>query len=98
MADTSSATFVFSPTTPGPGETVQFADTTAGGPTSWQWNFGDGATSTVKNPSHAFGRTGSYTVTLVARNSSISKQGSRAITVATVVVLAASVTHTPSHP
>ncbi len=98
MADTSSATFVFSPTTPGPGQTVQFADTTAGAPTSWQWNFGDGATSTVKNPSHAYGRSGSYTVSLVARNSSGSRQGSRALTVATVAVLAASFTHTPSLP
>jgi len=98
MADTSSATFVFSPATPGPGETVQFADTTAGTPTSWQWSFGDGATSTVKNPGHAYGRTGAYTVTLVARNNSGSKQGSRTLTVATVVVLAASFTYSPALP
>jgi PKD repeat protein len=58
MPATASATFVFSPMTPGPGETVQFADTTTGTPMSWQWTFGDGATSTLKNPSHAYSRAG----------------------------------------
>ena len=60
------ATFVFSPTTPGPGQTVQFTDTTAGDPTSWHWEFGDGTTSTAKDPSHAFIKAGAYTVSLTA--------------------------------
>ena len=32
---------------------------------SWQWNFGDGASSTEQNPIHTFAETGSYEVTLV---------------------------------
>src|SRR5439155_12054328 len=30
----------------------------------WSWNFGDGATSNSRNPSHPYGATGDYTVTL----------------------------------
>ncbi|WP_315820659.1 PKD domain-containing protein [Paraflavitalea speifideaquila] len=32
--------------------------------TSWQWNFGDGNTSTLQNPSHQYNAEGSYDVTL----------------------------------
>lgn len=46
-----------------------FQFTAAGtGIVSWQWNFGDGNTSTQQNPSHVYGSTGSYTVTLIATN------------------------------
>ncbi|VXC39146.1 conserved hypothetical protein [Flavobacterium sp. 9AF] len=33
-------------------------------PDTWQWNFGDGFTSTAKNPIHTYNATGAYTVTL----------------------------------
>jgi gliding motility-associated-like protein len=33
---------------------------------SWQWNFGDGNTSTQQNPSHSYTTIGVYNVTLVA--------------------------------
>ena len=33
-------------------------------PTSWLWNFGDGNTSVLQNPSHLYTSVGSYTVTL----------------------------------
>ncbi len=33
--------------------------------TQWAWNFGDGGTSTVQNPSHSYVASGTYTVTLV---------------------------------
>jgi PKD repeat protein len=44
--------------------TVQFTDesSTASG---YQWQFGDGSTSTDKNPVHTYTQPGSYTVTLV---------------------------------
>jgi len=43
--------------------TVQFTDLTIGA-TSWLWNFGDGATSTLQNPSHTYSTYGDYTVSL----------------------------------
>ena len=94
----SPATFVFSPATPGPGQTVQFADTTSGDPTSWQWTFGDGASSSAKNPAHAFARAGSFTVALVATSSAGTKRGSRTITVASMSVLDSSFSFSPASP
>jgi gliding motility-associated-like protein len=32
--------------------------------TSWNWDFGDGNTSTIQNPSHTYADTGTYTITL----------------------------------
>jgi PKD repeat protein len=37
--------------------------------TSYKWNFGDGATATVQNPSHTYANPGNYTITLSALNS-----------------------------
>jgi PKD repeat protein len=48
--------------------TVQFTDLSTGSPTSWEWDFGDGGTSTVQNPSHQFTSAGTYTVSLTAAN------------------------------
>jgi PGF-pre-PGF domain-containing protein len=47
---------------------VQFTDQTTGTPTSWLWDFGDGSTSTVENPSHTYTAAGTYTVNLTATN------------------------------
>jgi len=38
---------------------------TTGAGISYSWNFGDGATDTVFQPSHTYGNLGSYTVTLI---------------------------------
>jgi len=43
---------------------VQFTDKSAGDVTSWAWNFGDGNTSTAKNPTHTYVTAGAYSVTL----------------------------------
>lgn len=44
---------------------VQFTDTSIGGAiVSYLWNFGDGSTSTEKNPSHTYTTPGNFTVTL----------------------------------
>lgn len=61
--------FTFSPAVPMAGSAVQFADSSGGGPvTSWLWNFGDGATSTQRNPSHTFAGNGSYDVRMTVTN------------------------------
>jgi C1A family cysteine protease len=44
--------------------TVQFFDVSEGNPVSRIWNFGDGNTSTEKNVSHTYTKTGNSTVTL----------------------------------
>lgn len=49
--------------------TVQFADMSMGGPTSWMWNFGDGSSSTERNPVHTYANPGVYSVTLMVTNS-----------------------------
>ena len=48
---------------------VSFTDASTNVPTSWNWTFGDGGTSTAQNPSHTYTAAGSYTVTLTAANS-----------------------------
>jgi gliding motility-associated-like protein len=46
---------------------VTFTNTTTGpGPLSYQWNFGDGNSSTVANPSYTYSAKGTYTVILTA--------------------------------
>ena len=51
------------------GSTVQFQDSSKPSPNDWQWDFGDGNSSTQKEPSHTYTDTGSYSVTLIASNS-----------------------------
>jgi PKD repeat protein len=47
---------------------VQFTDESTGLPTSWNWDFGDGTSSTEKNPAHTYNSPGQYTVTLTEKN------------------------------
>lgn len=62
------ANFTRTPTSGAIPLTVTFTDTSTLLPTSWLWTFGDGATSTSQNPTHAYTRGGEYTVTLTATN------------------------------
>ena len=48
--------------------TIEFTDKSIGKPTSWSWNFGDGANSTEQNPMHTYSAAGNYTVNLTASN------------------------------
>jgi PKD repeat protein len=48
--------------------TVNFIDQSTGSPTSWQWDFGDGTTSTDRNPAHEYAIPGTFTVTLKVSN------------------------------
>ena len=60
--------FTASPTSGTAPLNVQFTDTSTGNPTSWSWTFGDGGTSTAKNPTHQYANPGTYTVSLTASN------------------------------
>lgn len=51
---------------------VQFNDISSpggGSISSWLWDFGDGDTSSLQNPSHTYNNTGNYNVSLQVRNS-----------------------------
>ncbi|RJP43619.1 MAG: PKD domain-containing protein [Desulfobacteraceae bacterium] len=48
--------------------TVQFTDQSTGNPTSWGWDFGDGNTSTERNPKHTYLTAGTFTVSLTVTN------------------------------
>jgi PKD repeat protein len=63
------ATFSAAPTSGTTPLAVQFTDTSSGSPTSWAWDFGDGASSTAQHPSHTYTAAGTYTVSLTASNS-----------------------------
>lgn len=65
--------------------TVQFSDASTYSPTSWQWSFGDGETSTLQNPKHRYATAGTYTVSLAAGNAG----GSRTITTGSFIVVLA---------
>jgi PKD repeat protein len=39
-----------------------------GGPFTYHWDFGDGASSTEQNPSHTYAKVGEYTATLTVTN------------------------------
>ncbi len=49
--------------------TVQFTDESTGNPASWSWNFGDGNTSTLENPTNTYINNGTYSVSLTEENS-----------------------------
>jgi PKD repeat protein len=63
-------------------DSVSFTDRSTGSPTSWQWNFGDGATSSLQNPTHVYAIQGVYAVTLTAANAASSSATSHTITIA----------------
>lgn len=50
--------------------TVNFQDLSTGGAVSWNWDFGDGGTSTLQTPSHTYTSYGNFTVRLIATNAS----------------------------
>jgi PKD repeat protein len=69
--------------------TVQFINQTqTQGDTRFTWDFGDGNTSTLPNPSYTFNRIGTFTVQLTASNAAGSSTATRTITVADPAVAA----------
>jgi len=49
---------------------VAFKDLSTGSPFSWTWDFGNGQISSQQNPSMTFSNPGTYTITLIVKNSS----------------------------
>jgi len=76
-----SASFSFGPSSPKVGEAVGFTDQSSGTPAQWMWWFGDGATSTSRNPQHAYGTPGTYTITLQVWSATTTSSTSRSLTV-----------------
>lgn len=62
---------------------VNFTDQSTNGPTSWNWDFGNGVTSTLQNPTATYFTPGVYTVILTASNGS----GSNTITKTNYIVI-----------
>ncbi|HKK37962.1 MAG TPA: M4 family metallopeptidase, partial [Cryomorphaceae bacterium] len=62
------AEMLLSDENPALSEPIQFTDGSTNFPVTWQWDFGDGNTSMVQNPSHAYGEPGTYDVSLVVGN------------------------------
>ena len=56
---------------------------TSTGSTSWLWKFGDGNTSNQQNPTHTYGTSGTFVVTLYAYNGSCIDSTSQTITLLT---------------
>ena len=61
------ANFVAEPTTSCTGE-IAFQDLSTGNPAQWDWDFGDGTSSTLSNPTHTYTANGTYNVKLVVSN------------------------------
>ncbi len=63
-----------------PTGTFYFIDTSTGSPTAWMWDFGDGTTSTLQNPTHTYAQPGTYVVTLTITGPNCSDTQSMTIT------------------
>lgn len=60
--------------------TVTFNNTSQDA-TSYAWDFGDGGTSTEANPTHTYGSSGEYNITMTATNAAGSSQATLTLTV-----------------
>jgi len=66
-----------------PSYTFRFEDESTNNPTLWSWDFGDGTTSSLQNPSHTYADTGKYVVNLRVTN----QQGCFTTTFKTVTIV-----------
>lgn len=68
LPDPPVAEFSASPTSGTEPLRVSFSDLSTNVPTSWDWAFGDGGTSTQQHPIHSYLTAGTYTVSLTVTN------------------------------
>jgi PKD repeat protein len=95
------ADFEFSPAQPAAGQTVKFTDKSKdsdGQVKSWQWDFGDGTTSTEQNPSHVYRTAGTFTVKLIVTDDkgAQSQPTEKKITVGPPAQIAVTITNFPN--
>ena len=77
---------------------VSFTDASSGEITSYEWDFGDGGTSTEASPTHTYTAAGSYIVTLTATGPGGSATGTRTITVTAGVLPVISISSASGEP
>ncbi len=77
------AGFTFVDQTVGTTYTVDFSDASSGPITSWHWDFGNGDTSSVQNPSYVYQNPGNYTVTLTV----VGQCGDSSVTSQTIMLI-----------
>ncbi len=63
------------------GNTITFTNTTTPGAGNNTWYFGDGSTSNVANPSHAYNNPGTYTVKLVVNYNNCADSATKTIVI-----------------
>ncbi len=82
------------------GQTTVFTDTTRANPdvTAWVWNLGDGQFGAGPNPTHQYGETGLYTVTLTAINARGNDEYTDQVAICTAYVDGAGFTADPVAP
>lgn len=74
--------FTCSPAAPMAGQAVSFRDASDNQPSTWAWDFGDGATATTQNPTHTYPTAGNYPVRLTVGNAAGSATLTKTLTVA----------------
>lgn len=75
------AAFSVSPTSGTVPLTVSFTDSSTGSPTAYYWTFGDGSTSTTRNPTHTYTTSGTYTAKLIVEKNGSTSSKSMTISV-----------------
>jgi len=95
------ASFTYSPTEPTIQDGIHFTDASEdldGTIVSWNWDFGDGNTLTVQNPTYQYSDKGSYTVTLmVTDNNDAQNSITKTLTIYNISPTA-SFTFSPTEP
>jgi len=90
------ADFDVRPSPPRPHEEAFFRDLSTGLVDHYLWDFGDGATSTERSPSHRYERDGEYRVTLHVEGPGGTADAERQVTVQARVVVARVMVQAPS--
>jgi PKD repeat protein len=94
--DQNQYSFTNRPAYPEAGEPVQFTDSSKDQVISWEWDFGDGKTSNVRNPRYSFSKPGFYIVTLTLGSPSGKRRVRR--TIGVMPSTDASFSYSPASP